>query len=312
MSPSRLPVWRVLAFVVLSLCGSSCGPAPRARFVAPEPLLDHLLDQSACSRAVMGDAKLSVTGPLYSLQGNLLYRAESPDRLRFDLYTPLGVTLSTLTTNGDTFALSDLRSGRFVLGRPHACNMESWSRVRVSPFALVELLRGRPPIIEHDPQRTRVRFVRSAFSRGRYVVRLFGPDGFTERLEIEVHPEDDDKPIQRQRLRLASVNVRFDGKPLYQVELTGYAPSSRHLPTSTPDEEELGILPPVPTGPACEAELPGQLTFKVAAPGFRLHLKNQTVSHNPPFVEKAYEQEAASGLVVEHSNCHERIRSETR
>lgn len=291
---------RGLLLLVSALLGA-CVPAPGVRFAEARGVLDRLAEQTSCSRAVQGDAKLVLSGPFVHLQGNLLYRAEAPDKLRFDLYSALGVTLSTLTTDGEQFALYDLAQATFSHGPAKTCNVQRLTRVAVPPFALVELLRGRPPVLAHDPSQTKLRFVRPVFGQGYYQLRLIGDHRASETLKIEVDRDDYQAPLSSQRLRLRSVRVEQAGRLLYRVELSDYR-SPAPVPTSNEDPT-MGLPPPSPTGPACDVELPGELSFSVGKKGYRLSLINEEVFHNPPAVPGVYRQKAASGVRSEFSDC---------
>src|SRR4051812_5042845 len=45
-----------------------------------------------------------------------------PDKLRFEAQAPLTGAVATLVTNGDRFALLDVRNNRFLMGPAKACN----------------------------------------------------------------------------------------------------------------------------------------------------------------------------------------------
>ncbi len=279
-----------------------CAPAPRVRHAEAHDLLEQLANQTSCSRSVVGDAQLVLSGPFVHVSGHLLYRVQAPDNLRFDLYSSLGVTLSTLATDGKKFALYDLAQNQLVYGPPKTCNLARFTRVAVPAFALVELLRGRPPVLAHASQ-PKLRYARSLFESGRYVLVIEGEHRTKETIEIEVAEEDLHKPLAEQRLRLRSVRVKQAGRVLYKVELEGHQARPRARAEATPEELELGLSPPPPSGPPCDAELPTRIHFSVDRKGYRLSLENKEVFHNPPLAPGVYGLEVPAGASVLHSDC---------
>ena len=291
------------ALVAGALLFGGCAAAPQARFSAARTVLNQLEEQTACSRAVQGDAKLMVSGPFLKVHGNLLYRAEVPEKLRFDVYSPLGVTLSTLTSDGSKFALYDLSQKTFVYGPARTCNIRRFTQVAVPPFALVELLRGRPPVLAHEPIDATLRFARPLFGDGFYEVRIEGQRESTETIVVEVARQDYERPLDQQRLRLRRVRVEQQGTLLYEVKLEDYRSRRRALVEQTQEEKELGVFPPPPTGPPCSAELPSRLSFSVGRRGYRLSVLNQDVVHNPASAASVYTQPIPEGVHTVFSDC---------
>ena len=74
----------------------------------------------------------------------------APDSVRFDVFSPFGVTLSTLTADGRDFALFDMKEKSFLRGPANTCNVARSTQVPVPPFALVQLLRGEAPVLVHE------------------------------------------------------------------------------------------------------------------------------------------------------------------
>jgi hypothetical protein len=294
--------WHVLVGLV-GLVQLGCHSPPRAQFPSVASALSHLEKQTSCSRAVQGEANLVVSAPLYKQTGQLLYKAEAPDRLRFDLYSSFGITLSTLSSDGRDFALYNLDQKSFHYGPAKTCNIERFTRVAVPPFALVELLRGRPPVLSHRPEQASIEFKSSLFSRGRYVIEVQGTHQSEQRLELEVPVEDWEKPIGEQRLRLSRVRVDQAGDLLYEVELAGHRPAVVAPNVLSVEEREMGILPYPPSGPDCAAEIPRTIAFSVPGTGATLTIENKEVFHNPPQVPGAFRQDVPHGVKSLFSDC---------
>lgn len=291
-----------MGLVLVSL-QSGCAAVPSAQFPTARDALIQLKSQTDCSRAVQGEATLIASSALLKIRGKMLYLAQAPESVRFDLYSDFGVTLSTLTSDGEKFGLYSLDQRAFWYGPAKTCNLERFTRVSVPPFALVELLRGRPPVLAHQPNAARLRYARPLFARGRYVIDIEGENAAHERLEIGIAPEDLEKPLSKQRLRLLSVQVTQGGELLYKVKLSAHAPAQRAPSAVSPEEAEMGILPPPLSGPECEAEIPRQLEFSVPDHGYKLIIASDEVAHNPAISPGVFQQDIPAGVTSERSDC---------
>lgn len=286
-----------LALVALASTGLlSCGrPPPASRFPTGDAALGRMHDSQACSRGVSAEAKLDYIGPRGRLRGNVLYLMSVPDRVRLDLFSPFGATLSTLTSDGERFSLLDPRQKRFFYGPANACNLARFTQVSLPPAVLVDLLRGEAPVLVHPQGSATV-----TWDGDRYVVRIASTRGASERVELEPLPEDVARPWSEQRVRVLKVHVEQYGVPLYSVELLDHAPAKTAAPRVDPD----GLEPPVPpSGPSCDAELPRRVHIEVPAEGHDLVLAVSDVSHNPPLPNGSFSQERPPGVRSEFSPC---------
>ena len=122
----------------------------------------------ACSRGVSAEAKLDYIGPRGRVRGNMLYLTAVPDRVRLDLSSPFGATLSTLTSDGKRLSLLDLRQKRIHLRprerlQPRALHAGAAAAARV----LVDLLRGEAPVLVHAPAGSEHRLGERSLRRSR-------------------------------------------------------------------------------------------------------------------------------------------------
>ncbi len=280
-----------------------CGAGPRARFTTARAAIDRLRESTSCSQAVQGEAGLTFAGDGRRLRGKVLYVVRTPEKIRFDVLSPFGVTLTTLTCDGEHFSLYDLGHKTMHYGEPTACNVERFTRVPAPPSVLVELLRGRPPVITHDEGRSSIEFQRGFLSSGRYHLSLEGAGQVKERLEIGVHPDDYEAPLERQRLRLLGVEVERGGRAVYRAELSGHRAARRIEAKPDPEAVALGVEPEPPSGPACSAEIPMHLAFEAPESGYELLLDNSEVGHNPPLPPGVFEQEIPRGVRGIESTC---------
>lgn len=287
---------RVTALAPVLLLAAACGrPPPASRFPTAEAALGRMEQTYACSRGLKGDAKLTYFGDEGRVRGSVLYLTELPDRVRFDVVSPFGATLSTLTTDGKQFALYDLREKQFLHGPANACNLARFTRIPIPPHALVQLLRGEAPVLVHAPEAATI-----DWESGRYVVRI--PSKHQASEEIHLEPVDADYGLDwtRQRVRVLKVAVEQAGVSLYRAELADHRAARTSAPLLDPD----GIDPPLPpSGPACSAEVPSRIRLEVPGSGQELILSNTEVVHNPPLYAGVFEQRPPGGVVVRYSPC---------
>lgn len=276
---------------------------PAALYPTADSAIERLREQASCSRAVQGEAALSFSGEGRRLNGRVMYLAARPESLRLDVVSPFGVTISTLTSDGRRFGLSSLEDKTFFFGPATTCNVERFTRVPVPPFALVELLRGQAPILRHDSARAEVSYRPQLLGSGYYHVEIQGAHDAVQRLRLGVHPDDFDRPLREQRLRLLRVEVSQEGRPLYEVDLSAHAPAQSAPIQRTAEEIALDLPAPVPSGPPCEAELPRKVRFYVPDTGHELTFQTEEVWHNPPLGAEVFRQAVPGGLHLQESLC---------
>jgi len=296
-------VARLSATGLALLLAFGCSKGPAVRFAHPEQLLEHIYQRTSCSRAVQGEGRLEVAGPFVGYRGKLMFKAEAPDQLRFDLYSDLGVTLATLVTHDRNLRFFDLSKNTLVSGEANACNVAQFTQVKVPPLALVELLRGRPPVLRHEPEAAQLAWEGSLFGLGHYEITLTGQSASREKIWVSVPEQDWVLPLTKQRAFVTRVQVWQGGSTLYAVELSDYQIAHRASLEPTEDEREMGIVQLEATGPLCMSELPRRLSFDVGHAGHELRLEMDEVVHNPPRVEGAYELEAPRGVRTVSGAC---------
>ena len=290
---------RALALALVLASGAAAlgchrGP-PASQFPDAESLLAHLREQQKCSRGVAGEGKLDYFGKEGRVRGSVLFMTSSPDRVRVDVVSPFGATISTLTSDGRDFSLYDLRQKVFLMGPANACNLARFTHVPMPPHALVSLLRGEPPVLVHGPEQASL-----GWESGRYVIRIQSKHQATQEIAISPSDADYEKPYQQQRLVLSSVEVRQQDYVLYRAELEEHEPASTAAPRQDPD----GIDPDVPpSGPACRASVPRRLHLEVPAEEQDLVLAIGEIAHNPPLGPGSFRQARPGGVVVRSSPC---------
>lgn len=252
-----------------------------------------------CGIGIHATAKIDHFGKGGRIRTDLLAFAVWPARLRMDIISPFGVTLATLTTDGEKFAFNNLRDRRFLYGAASACNIARLTTVPLPGHVLGSLLRGEAPVLKHGPDDETI-----AWEGDHYLVTVKGNNGSVERVKMEPHPADLALPWDKQRLRVLDVEVRQQGVVLYHAQLADHKPAPMDKPIIDPD----GIDPPTPTsGPTCTAELPRRIRVEVPGKDEDVLFRYETVTWNPPLPEGTFTQPVPGGVSVERATCEDGV-----
>lgn len=285
--------------LVAALLGG-CSRPPRSQFPDAEAALGRMRATFACSRGLVGEAKVDLMDGHSRVRGNVSILASLPDRTRIDVFSPFGVSLSTLTTEAGNFAYFDLANRSFVEGPASPCNIARFTQVAMPPFVLVQLLRGEAPVLKHAPGQAELAWSSSLFGGGRYGIQVHGQHESMETIELVPHPDDYERPWQEQRLRVLKVGLQQQGISLYQAELDDH----RGATTAKTREDPDGLDPPVPpSGPSCSAEVPRRMRLIVPDGDRDLVIHFERVEHNPPIVLGAFRQMRPDGARRSRADC---------
>jgi hypothetical protein len=298
----RLPGMRARARADVLLVGAALGLAgcgvkpPASRFPTADDALARMKATYACVNGVQGAAKIDVFAPQGRVRGDLYLFAVNPDRVRFEIISPFGLSLYTLTSDGRRFALADAKDKQFLYGPAKTCNLARLTRVPVPGHALVSLLRGEAPVLLHERGGASIDWDRGGF----YRVLVRGTHDGLEEVHLEVRPDDRERPWSEQRLRVTNVVVEQQGIPLYEADLGRHEPAH----TAPPRVDEDGIEPPVPpSGPACDAELPRSIRVRVPNTEQDVLIQYKDAKWNPPLVSGTFTQPEPGGVRREYVDC---------
>lgn len=285
------------AFVLasaLALTGCPRSPPP-SRFPTADFAIARMRATLACSRGIRGESKVDYFGEQGRVRGTTLFVLSRPDRVRFDVMSPFGVNLSTLTSDGTVFGLLDVGGKVFFRGTASECNVGRFLHVPVPPFALVDLITGEAPVLVHRPEDAAI-----DWDSGSYRIRISSRHGASEEIRIEPTPADWEKPWDRQRVRVVAVEVRQQGIGLYRAALDDFEQTHTAPPNVDPD----GIEPDVPpSGPACTAEVPRRIHVVSEASGEDVLIEHKDVLHNPPLPPNLFRQSPPGGVTIRSSPC---------
>jgi hypothetical protein len=287
------------ACLLAALAASGCArpvAAPPSSPPNADAALARMHASFACGNAVQANGKLDHYGIEGRVRGETMLFAARPDRLRMDIVSPFGVTVATLTTDGDRFSLADLRDKVFYVGPAAACNIARLTSVPVPAHVLVELLRGEAPVLKHEPQEATMTWD----THGYWVLAIPSTRGAREEIHLAPRPEDWSLPWDRQRMRVLDVRVDQQGYELYHASLDEHAGA----PTSGPREDPDNLAPPLPpSGPVCDAEIPRKIRLQVGEPKADVRLLYDNLTWNPPLPEGSFVQQAPPGMRTEPVDC---------
>jgi hypothetical protein len=281
--------WLLSLALAPALLGCPSVAPPISQVPTGDAAIERLRATGACGESVQANAKIDQFGEHGRVRGDVMLFAAAPAKVRLDVVSPFGVALATLTSDGDRFALADLREKRFYFGPASACNIARLTTVPVPGHALVSLLRGQAPVLKHDPAGAKVEWS----SKGYYVVTLASTRDASEVLHIAPHPEDFARPWTEQRMRLRQVVVRQYGGVRYQADLDDFAPAPMAGPRVDPDHLEPDLPP---SGPECHAELPRKIHVEVPDEDEDVNFRYVEVTWNPPLPEGTFVQAPPPGM----------------
>lgn len=203
---------RIMMVVIAVTLGMGCGGAscPRVRFTDPEAALGSYRAARPPVEVMRAEARVDRRDGEGRIRGTVLMFLEAPERVRFDAMTQLGPA-AVLTSDGTTFALTDLRENRFYVGDACPSNIERLVGIPLAGADVMLFLTGQTPQIEAE---------RSDVSceGGAYHVVLHGRDGRTQHIMLQVAQEHLESPPEEQRMQLVESRVELpDGALEWRV-----------------------------------------------------------------------------------------------
>lgn len=281
---------------LLSITGCPGPNRPASAFPTADDALGRMHATYSCANGIQGDSKIDHRNPQGRIRGDLYLFAINPDLVRFDVVSPFGATLYTLTSDGKTFQMLDVKEKTFMNGPAKACNLARLTQVPVPGHALVSLLRGEAPVLVHQPKEAAI----SWDEKGFYKLLIQSTRNASEEIHIEVRPDDVNKPWGEQRVRVTEVLVTQAGVDLYHVELKNHAAAETAKPRTDPD----GLEAPVPpSGGACDAEVPKSIRMRVPNTEEDVIFQYKDAHWNPPLLKDAFAQPVPGGVHRIYQDC---------
>jgi outer membrane lipoprotein-sorting protein len=264
----------LIAIASLTVVALGCKSAPacpvRTRTDPQETLAEHAARRQGW-RSVKAEARVTQWADRGRIRGTVLMFLEQPGRVRFDVMTQLGPA-AVLTSDGETFQLSDLRENAFVQGPTCPQNIARLLGIEVDAHNVLRLLTGDTPMIEASEQHMECR-------DGSYVVSLFAADGSKQDIEFSIDEGYREKPPADQHLTLRKSKV--------------WAPDGRLQWEATYDDYTTVNGQSFPTN----------IRFVDRVLGADTEVRVKSISLNPDVPPDAFQQAPRPGMAVEVATC---------
>ena len=295
MDPARWSSRLASAALGLLLAGCPVAPPP-SQFPTAEDALGRMKGTLACANGVQGEGRLDHVSPHGRVRGSVLIFAINPARVRFDVVSPFGAMLYTLTSNGTDFQMLDFQQKRFLYGPATACNLARLTQVPVPGHVLVSLLRGEAPLLLHRPEQASIAWDAGGF----YRVHIESSRQASQEVRLEIYDQDFEKPWSEQRVRVTAVSTMQQRAVLYDAALDNHELGHTAPPREDPDGVE-DTIPP--SGPVCDVELPRKIRIRVPHSDDDVVFEYKNVALNPPIPEGAFSQASTAGARPERVDC---------
>ena len=276
--------------VSMQLVACSGATCPVQTFPNVDGLQSHHTQQRAWARNMRAEARVDRRDGDGRVRGTVLMLVERPDRVRFDAMTQFGPA-AVLTSDGTSFALTDLRENRFFAGPTCAENIALLLGIPLEAQAIGGVLFGEAPMIEGaavsaDSPRGEAPLTCES---GQYVVRLRGADGSLEELRYDVLETSAGGDVSGQRTRLRE-GLLHDaaGELVWRIRWDDYAFVEDPTDTQTPRR---GIA----MAHRIQLELPAQHVDTL--------VRFERIELNASMPADAFTQTVRPGLSVEPVEC---------
>lgn len=267
---------------LLASCGGGGAQCPTVRHASADVLFRNHVAARAHVASLRAEARVEQWGKKGRVRGTVLMMVERPDRVRFDAVTQFGPVL-TLTSDGDTFALTDLENRRFLTGPTCPANIERLIGIPLAGAEVVRLLFADVPDIAPG---TPV----ECTDEGRYRVVAKSSAGATS-YEFVVPAADLGLAPDAQRSRLVRVVHRdAGGVLLWRATLSDYQSVSVRGAAAAPSAE-------------AKFQMPFDVRIEHPSRHADTQLKFQKVDAGITLPADAFSQSAPPGMVAEQAPC---------
>lgn len=150
MNHSTITIFFIFPLIIATV---ACGPIrpPKNAYTEPADLVGDMIQ---LKRDVDSFRMAGTIDHLakHRIQGKAFLFAKLPDKLRVDVLSPFGSTLSVLTADGNQFGLSDHREGRYMKGPATPCNIARLIGMPLPPQDIINILIGQVPLIDGNQE----------------------------------------------------------------------------------------------------------------------------------------------------------------
>lgn len=207
---TRLPA--ALALLLAGACGTP--PCPVSPFHEAANVRASYADMRRPARVIRAEARVDRRDADGRIRGTVLMFIARPDLVRFDAMTQFGPA-AVLTSDGERFALTDLRENVFLEGPTCPSNIERLLGFRFAAEEVTRMLLGESPLIEADDETLDCQGGAYRVIRRSATARQV--------LDYEVRAADLEAPPPEQRMRLRRSEVEeADGSTRWRVTYGDY------------------------------------------------------------------------------------------
>lgn len=251
-------------------------PPPAYPIQSAEQVLERNAQSARALLGIRAEARVDQRGSQGRVRGTVLMFVERTGRVRFDVMTQFG-PIAILTSDGARFGFADLREKRFMTGETCPANIARLLGVPLSATDTAHFLLGGSPLLQSVKSSTRWN------DDGYYTVTLTGPKGERQELDLELDPQDRDKPPAEQRLALLRTEL-FDarGERVWRVS---YSDLRR--------VESGGV----------QLRLPFSVQVEQTASRSDTLVRFKEMAINPAFRDAIFTQEPLPGMQLEEASC---------
>jgi len=183
-------------FATTGCPGATC---PVVQHTEPARAMRYHEAMRTHARVLRAEARVDQRGSDGRIRGTVLMFVARPDHVRFDAMTQFGPA-AILTSDGRRFALTDLRESRYLEGPTCPENIARLLGIPMSGEDVAKLLFGGSPVIAYATSEVEC-------DDGVYHVVVRARDGRRQELDYEVREQDENAPLEEQRLRLVRSEV---------------------------------------------------------------------------------------------------------
>lgn len=282
----RFPAQLLVVASLLALLLGGCGGVPCPAYPETHPADALALHRQTREHvhSLRAEARVDQRGKKRRIRGTAYMFVERPDKVRFDAMTQFGPA-AILTSDGQRFALTDLRENRYLTGPTCPANIARLLGIPLSGAEVSRLLIGDTPRIQATGEHI------ECTGHGTYLVSLEGSDGARQQIELAVAKADRDLPPSQQHMRLVRSEV-FDpnGKTKWRVTFSDYRL------VADPLSKREG-------GKAHSVAMPFEIHFVEPASAADVLVKVQHVDLNVKPPAGTFEQTPRPGIALEYVPC---------
>ena len=249
----------------------------------PIRALDAHRSMRSHAHSIRAEARVEQWGEDGRIRGTVMMFVKRPESVRFDAMTQFGPAV-ILTSDGERFALTDLRENRYLEGPACPENIARLLGIPMSGEDVTLFLLGDSPRLDADQREIR------CTGDGTYLITLTADDGRKQEIELKVRDWDveHDAPPSQQRLRMIrSEMFNPDGTTEWRATYDDWTV----IVDPESGEQEMGVA------------LPMKVRFEHPAQNADTTVRFQEIDLNVTVPPNAFSQSPRPGIPAEEVSC---------